>query len=67
MLPEKELVVLRRAAQFHDIGKLVNDLSCIPKPGESTEEEWILIRKHSMVLRSILANNVMCTHDKEKG
>ena len=38
-LPEKELVVLRRAAQFHDIGKLVIDLSCIQKPGKLTDDE----------------------------
>jgi putative two-component system response regulator len=28
-LTEEDIVVLRRAAQFHDIGKLVIDLSCI--------------------------------------
>ncbi len=28
-----DLLVLRRASQFHDIGKLVIDLSCIRKPG----------------------------------
>ena len=42
----EELTILRRAAQFHDIGKLVIDLSCIRKPGPLTEEEWELIKKH---------------------
>lgn len=53
-LPEKELVVLRRAAQFHDIGKLVIDLSCIQKPGKLTDEEWTLIRKHPAVGANII-------------
>ena len=42
----EDLTVLRRAAQFHDIGKLVIDLSCIQKPGPLNEEEWALIKKH---------------------
>ncbi len=53
-LPENELVVLRRAAQFHDIGKLVIDLSCIQKPGKLSAEEWILIRKHPVVGANII-------------
>lgn len=53
-LPEKELVVLRRAAQFHDIGKLVIDLSCIQKPGKLTDDEWLLIRKHPVVGANII-------------
>lgn len=54
-LSEAELVVLRRAAQFHDIGKLVIDLSCIQKPGKLTVEEWALIRKHPSVGANIIA------------
>ncbi len=46
--PEDQ-IVLRRAAQFHDIGKLVIDLSCIKKPGKLTVEEWVLIKKHPSV------------------
>jgi len=53
-LNESEIVVLRRAAQFHDIGKLVIDLSCIQKPGKLTEEEWLLIRKHPTVGANII-------------
>lgn len=53
-LSEKELVVLRRASQFHDIGKLVIDLSCIQKPGKLNEEEWTLIRKHPVVGANII-------------
>jgi len=53
-IPETELVILRRAAQFHDIGKLVIDLSCIQKPGKLTQEEWGLIRKHPAVGANII-------------
>jgi putative nucleotidyltransferase with HDIG domain len=53
-LPEDERVILRRAAQFHDIGKLVIDLSCIQKPGKLTPEEWELIKKHPEVGASII-------------
>ncbi len=53
-LSENEIVILRRAAQFHDIGKLVIDLSCIQKPGKLTDEEWKLIRKHPSVGANII-------------
>ena len=53
-LPEGDQVVLRRAAQFHDIGKLVIDLSCIQKPGKLTNEEWLLIKKHPSVGANIV-------------
>lgn len=53
-LPEEELTVLRRSAQFHDIGKLVIDLSCIQKPGKLTDEEWLLIKKHPSVGANII-------------
>ncbi len=53
-LPEDEQVVLRRASEFHDIGKLVIDLSCIQKPGKLTAEEWELIKKHPEVGANIV-------------
>ncbi len=53
-IPENDQIVLRRAAQFHDIGKLVIDLSCIQKPGKLTDEEWLLIKKHPSVGANIV-------------
>jgi len=53
-LDSDELQTLRRAAQFHDIGKLVIDLSCIQKPGKLTDEEWMLIKKHPSVGANII-------------
>jgi len=50
----EDLVVLRRASQFHDIGKLVIDLSCIQKAGALTPEEWELIKKHPEIGASII-------------
>ena len=49
-----DITVLRRASQFHDIGKLVIDLSCIQKAGELTPEEWELIKKHPGIGASII-------------
>ena len=53
-LPEQEQIVLQRASEFHDIGKLVIDLSCIQKPGKLTAEEWELIKKHPEVGANIV-------------
>jgi len=54
MISGEDMLVLRRASQFHDIGKLVIDLSCIQKPGVLTPEEWELIKKHPGVGASII-------------
>jgi len=48
------MVVLQRASQFHDIGKLVIDLSCIQKAGALTPEEWMLLKKHPEIGASII-------------
>ncbi len=53
-LPKEKMTVLRRAAQFHDIGKLVIDLSCIQKPGKLSKEEWDLMKKHPEIGASII-------------
>ncbi len=53
-ISEEEQIILRRAAQFHDIGKIVIDLSCIQKPGSLTDDEWVLIRKHPTVGANII-------------
>lgn len=54
MIGHEDMLVLRRASQFHDIGKLVIDLSCIQKPGNLTPEEWELIKKHPEVGANII-------------
>jgi putative nucleotidyltransferase with HDIG domain len=53
-LSSDDNLVLKRAAQFHDIGKLVIDLSCIQKAGPLSQEEWELIKKHPEIGASII-------------
>jgi len=53
-LSREDMIVLERAAQFHDIGKLVIDLACIQKPGKLTVDEWELIKKHPVVGANII-------------
>ena len=49
-----DLVVLERACQVHDIGKLVIDVNFIRKPGALTDEEWKLMRKHPEIGANII-------------
>lgn len=44
----EELDHIRRGALLHDIGKLGIPDSILHKPGPLTEEEWIIMRKHTM-------------------
>jgi len=53
-LSQEEMLILERASHFHDVGKLVIDLTCIQKPGKLTEEEWALIKKHPEVGANII-------------
>jgi response regulator RpfG family c-di-GMP phosphodiesterase len=53
-LSPADMVILERASHFHDVGKLVIDLSCIQKPGKLTAEEWALIKKHPEVGANII-------------
>ncbi len=53
-LPDEDMVVLERASQLHDIGKLVLDNSCIQKPGPLDQDEWGLIKKHPVVGANII-------------
>lgn len=53
-LSNEDIVTLERASHFHDIGKLVIDLTCIQKPGKLTAEEWALIKKHPEVGANII-------------
>lgn len=53
-LSKNDMITLERASHFHDIGKLVIDLSCIQKPGKLTAEEWALIKKHPEVGANII-------------
>ncbi len=46
---------LRLAAGLHDIGKLAIPDAVLQKPGPLSEEEWALVRNHTLVAQRILA------------
>jgi diguanylate cyclase (GGDEF)-like protein len=50
----EEIDVLRRAAQFHDIGKIAIPEEILRKPGPLNEIEWELMRKHTLVGERLL-------------
>jgi diguanylate cyclase (GGDEF)-like protein len=50
-----ELEALRYAAGLHDIGKLAIPDDVLEKPGPLSEDEWELIRRHTVVGERILA------------
>ncbi len=54
-IEESEFVHLRRGALLHDIGKLGVPDSILLKPGELTDEEWIVMRKHPVYAYTLLS------------
>ena len=53
-LSETELDILERAAPLHDIGKIGIPDAILLKPGPLTDEEWVIMRKHSRIGHEIL-------------
>lgn len=52
---EEEIVLLRLAAQLHDIGKIGIPKAILQKPGPLTEDEWGIMRRHPQIGQQILA------------
>jgi diguanylate cyclase (GGDEF)-like protein/putative nucleotidyltransferase with HDIG domain len=50
-----DLEALRHAAALHDIGKMAIPESVLEKPGPLSEDEWTLIRQHTVIGERILA------------
>ena len=50
-----ELWLVQTAAQLHDMGKLMIDLSYVNKPGPLTEEEWGIMKEHPAMADRFLA------------
>jgi HD-GYP domain-containing protein (c-di-GMP phosphodiesterase class II) len=50
-----DLFHMRRGALLHDIGKMGIPDAILHKPGELTEEEWIVMRKHPVYARDYLS------------
>jgi response regulator RpfG family c-di-GMP phosphodiesterase len=51
-----QLWVLQTAAQLHDMGKLMIDLSYVNKPGPLSEEEWKIMKEHPAMADRFLAH-----------
>jgi HD-GYP domain-containing protein (c-di-GMP phosphodiesterase class II) len=54
-LPEAALVMLRRAALLHDLGRIAISVAIWEKPGPLTEDEWERVRLHPYFTERVLA------------
>jgi diguanylate cyclase (GGDEF)-like protein len=75
-LDAEDIDVLRRAAEFHDIGKIAIPEEILGKPAPLDEVEWELMRKHTLVGERILGTSpslapvarlVRSTHERWDG
>jgi putative nucleotidyltransferase with HDIG domain len=55
-LEEEQVYDLRRGALLHDIGKLAIAESILHKPGKLTEEEFQIVKKHTVIGEKIISN-----------
>src|SRR5262249_43215854 len=55
LLPEDQIIALRRAGIVHDIGKVAVPDSILLKPGALTAEEWQIMREHPLIGERICA------------
>lgn len=53
-LDKEKVELLRKAAQLHDIGKLVVQETILNKPGKLTDEEWHVIKEHPVTGEEVL-------------
>ncbi|HCS41207.1 MAG TPA: hypothetical protein DIW44_16740 [Anaerolineaceae bacterium] len=54
-LSEEELIHVRRGALLHDIGKMGVPDGILLKPGPLTDEEWVVMRKHTTYAYELLS------------
>ncbi len=54
-LSQHRLQLLRQAAALHDIGKIAIPDAVLDKPGKLTDDEWALMREHTVIGERILA------------
>jgi diguanylate cyclase (GGDEF)-like protein len=54
-LDDPALRLLHQAGELHDIGKLAVPAAILDKPGRLTDDEWELMREHTLIGERILA------------
>jgi putative two-component system response regulator len=54
-LAENQIIALHRAGVVHDVGKIAVPDAILLKPGKLSEQEWKLMREHSVVGERICA------------
>jgi diguanylate cyclase (GGDEF)-like protein/putative nucleotidyltransferase with HDIG domain len=54
-LPEHRVALVRQAAELHDIGKMAIPDAVLEKPGPLTDDEWLLIREHTIIGERMLS------------
>ncbi len=54
-LPEHSLADIVHGAELHDVGKLAIPQSILDKPGRLNEEEWTVMRRHTILGEQLLA------------
>ena len=56
-MPSGDLDLLALAAAFHDVGKIVIPEAILNKPGPLTPDEFLLIKEHARIGRTILSKS----------
>ncbi|HKJ02375.1 MAG TPA: HD domain-containing phosphohydrolase [Longimicrobiales bacterium] len=56
-LPDEQVGIIRHAAPMHDVGKLGIPDRILLKPGSLTEEEWVIMRSHTLIGAKILRDS----------
>jgi putative nucleotidyltransferase with HDIG domain len=60
--PDEQIREIRRAALLHDIGKLGVSSLILDKPGQLTDEEFQIMRRHPVATREILSRTGCFKH-----
>ena len=55
-LNEAQLVMLARAAELHDIGKVAIPDEILERPGPLDEDEWAFVRQHTLLGERIISS-----------
>ncbi|NIP80547.1 MAG: HD domain-containing protein, partial [Gemmatimonadetes bacterium] len=56
-LPEEQVILIRRAAPLHDVGKIGIPDGILLKPGKLTTDEFDKMKKHTAIGAGILAGS----------